>query len=585
MSSGNLAEAFTNTAELHHRHRGKRDHEVGHDRSSFSHRKQHDRANEFCSLSSDSVSSTDASECSSENDHRVYRRRRRRRQYNNRKSKEYRTHSKTRKHSRSRSRSRCRCSEEERDKSNDRRCKVKVQFQKDSTEDPVIGENLKVETNKSESGIHQTVTALVHREDEKDATKDSKKPSESSENGFQEIQYQKLDTEVTDTDVFEDSKVTESKKGDLNIEDATRPDQLDAIKTDTFSDAFGDDTFISQDGDKIESRQKRETSIIESTRKDKSGGEDAGNQTTISKNEDPDVLKSRGDELNEVSDLPDYADETKMKTDTTEDQAFRDENINRLEDDESQRKDVSDNYEMKIDDEPDSNKPASNALGLDNDVLSVETIAVTNADDALIMAKTETVNADSNMQYENEEERKPGVQFSPSPESDSHGDQTKNTADARSATGNIKDTHLNESRISDSLQKSINDELEKFKEEKLEEHFTKDKGLICVILDDDETIEIKRRRDPDRSKSEYHSRTRSASRKKEKSTQRRQRRSRSSFEVLSDEGNNDTRLVTQDDSGFEPSPRHCPSTFEGRSYGKNFSKFHVPFFDHTCSGN
>lgn len=111
-------------------------------------------------------------------------------------------------------------------------------------------------------------------------------------------------------------------------------------------------------------------------------------------------------------------------------------------------------------------------------------------------------------------------------------------------------------------------ELEKFKTEKLEEHFAKDKGLICVILDDDETIEIKRRKDVSRCKSEHHPRTRSATRKKEKSLQKRQRRSRSSFEILSDDANNDdysSRLTVQDDSGFEPSPRNSgQAKFEGR---------------------
>jgi hypothetical protein len=127
--------------------------------------------------------------------------------------------------------------------------------------------------------------------------------------------------------------------------------------------------------------------------------------------------------------------------------------------------------------------------------------------------------------------------------------------------------------------KSLPD-LEKLKAEKLEEHpLAKDKGLICVILDDDETIEIKRRKDANRSKSEHRPRTRSASRKKDKGTQKRQRRSRSSFEILSDDAadnnnNNDddddddddysSRLTVQDDSGFEPSPRNSgQAKFEG----------------------
>lgn len=110
-------------------------------------------------------------------------------------------------------------------------------------------------------------------------------------------------------------------------------------------------------------------------------------------------------------------------------------------------------------------------------------------------------------------------------------------------------------------------ELEKSEPEKSDERLSKDKGLVCVILDDDEAIKFKCKKDFNRSKSEHQLRARSPPQKREKNQQKRQRRSRSSFEILSDDTNNDdysSRLTVHEDSGFEPSPRNSgQAKFEG----------------------
>lgn len=521
MTSKKVEESFPDTRDSYHKHRKKYDVEIN---------RQHPRATrkgiaEEYSITSDSYSSSDRSDYSSDTERRTRGRRRRRRWTDGgrRHRREYKAaSSRSRQSSRSRSRSKCGCSDQESHRgergSQHSENKIKVTF-RDTSDDDVV---LKKSTGGTPRGagppgpLQQQVTAVVHREAEGQQSNECKeaKPSESSENGYQEVQYQKLDTatEVTDTDVFTEDGKVEKSKVPVDSQKAAKvvaapamaaapvmaADPAPKAKRNVPSDPFGEQPFTVSNLPPEEPAEApasaREAPKAEQL-KASAGHEGISSAVPTAK----------------VDDLKDVAE----KQSSHQDFVNRERQLI-----ESQQEAASVTNEKSI-------KSQQGAASVTNEK-SIKKEKVVE----------ETAPQDPD-QYPPEE-----------------------TKSGKSSS--IEEQNADKPPPLSGLQKTVQD-LEKFKAEQLEEHFAKDKGLICVILDDDETIEIKRKKES-RTKSEHSThRTRSASRKKEKNQLKRQRRSRSSFEVLSDEGNNEqfSRLTVHDDSGFEPSPRHGSSTFEG----------------------
>lgn len=542
MTSKKFEESIPDDKESYHKHRRKYGVEI--DRYPRTTPRKHGRMVDDYSITSDSYSSSDGSDYSSDTERRTRGRRRRRRWHGDercrrRESKVVSNHS--RQSSRSRSRSKCRCSDEEsnrRERSQHREeNKIKVKFRDTSDDDLVIKKSTEL-TSRSEMSVrpqvHQKVTAVVHREAEEEPqdSKESKetKPSESSENGYQDVQYQKLDTgtEVTDTEVF-----TDYGKGDQKKNKVPHPS-----KTVEFSPV--------NDSQKVPTV----TSAVTSSKRDSPRGVQKEN---VNRSADPfgeqpftinDLLKQETAEMKHPAAeesqkrVPNIQSTSDIKDISKETETSTAKKVNDL------KKDVEENISQET---PKTiRKPTESQNPQEKAAQSTKT------------AEEKSNNDDERLKVENI----------------SHGEQhSETTAEEEKKLGKSDGPEVNvDTPPQSSLQKTIKD-LEKLKTEQLAEHFTKDKGLICVILDDDETIEIKRKKES-RTKSEHSThRTRSASRKKEKNSLKRQRRSRSSFEVLSDEGNNDgpsSRLTVHDDSGFEPSPRHGSSTFEGKKLLYNF---------------
>lgn len=540
MTSKKVEESFPDDRENYHKHRRKYDVEI--DRHPRTTSRKHNRMADDHSITSDSYSSTDRSDYSSDTERRTRGRRRRRRWHGDerrhKREPKVASHS-SRQSSRSRSQSKCRCSDEElhhRERSQHREeNKIKVTFRDTSDDDLVVKKSTELMSRNELSvgpPIHQKVTAVVHREAEEEP-QDSKacketKPSESSENGYQEVQYQKLDTgtEVTDTDVFTDSgrgdekrkqtshpsktvafsPVDDSKKTSL-VPAAAIPSKRDSPKgvqeenAISSVDPFGEQPFT------VSIQQKEETAETKHPTAEESQKREPGMQTKNTENIVDTSIDSRTSTAKKVDSLKKDVDEGKISQDTPKTVGKPSQSQTTQEEDVQSAK-ITEEKSMKDDERGEE-------ASIRNAEQQPETIA-----------KEEKELEKSNSTEEKAEDKPPPLS---------------------------------------GLQKTIQD-LEKLKAEQLEEHFTKDKGLICVILDDDETIEIKRKKES-RTKSEHSThRTRSANRKKDKNLLKKQRRSRSSFEVLSDEGDKETqssRLTVHDDSGFEPSPRHCSSTFEG----------------------
>lgn len=410
-----------------------------------------------------------------------------------------------------------------------------------------------IETKNADSGNHHTVTALVHREDEND-TKYNQKPSESSENGCQEIQYQKLDPEVTDTDIFDNGKKDFGKIINVNAEDMSPLPKLSTVQeTEIFSDAFVNDPFTSSDKEhRPENDSQRKTPMLEWSIEYQTN-ECAASKTIFSETKTPDSALQIQRDVLESTQTNKSSEANIVTLDSAENEMSND-RVNVMKDKEIESREISGEHANKNNDiETETIKPESNALNPNEDKLSVDDIPVANATYELNANETEPIHPESNVTDEKEQQQNSeGIQFLPSskPRTDISSYKTDNTDLKESEDLRIKSSNTDEFS---NRQRSIS-ELKKLNEEMLEEYIIKDKGLICVILDDDETIEIKRRKDPVRSKSDS-SRIQSASRKKERIMQKRQRRSKSSFEILSDSGNNEMR-TTQDDSGFEPSPRY-----------------------------
>lgn len=435
---------------------------------------------------------------------------------------------------------------------------MRVKFQKDSTENQKFDEQVKAETKNVDKGNHHTVTALVHREDEND-TKDNQKPSESSENGCQEIQYQKLDTEVTDTDTLDNGKKDFGKIMNVSVQDMNPLSKLNTVEeTEIFSDAFVNDPFTSSDKERRpENDNQTKTPMLEWSTEHQTN-ECAVSETIFSETKTPEsVLPVQQDVFESTQ--TNKTNEANIVTLDSADNEMSNDQINVMKDKEIEGREISGEHENKNNDiETETIKPESSALNPNEDKLPVDDIPFVNATYELNEKEMETIKPESNVTNEKEQQQNSeDIQFLPSskPRTDTSSYRTDNT-DLKES----EDLKMNSSKLNKfSNRQRSTSELEKFNEKMLEEYIIKDKGLICVILDDDETIEIKRRKDPVRSKSDS-SRIQSASRKKERIMQKRQRRSKSSFEILSDNGNNEMR-TTQDDSGFEPSPRHGMSAF------------------------
>lgn len=549
-----MEEAFNDVKERHYKHTKKFNYDSEcHPRRSMT---KYNRTAEEYSFSNNSFSSGDATDYSSEADHRMRRRRRRKWYGDDHRNVGHRTCSRTRKCCRSRSRDSRQFNEDkfpsqDIKKFEESENKTKVKFQKKNDVSITPNTNAQaIETKMdNESRTQQMVTVLVHREDEKD-TVESTKPSESSENGYQELQYQKLETDVTDTDVFvENYKSDETEEGAKKLGEESMKPQLALNRTETKKnpvldgnkvmidendkekgesiDPFGEKPFITENKENaINEKESRSESVFAETE-----SKELKQILTDEKIIEDDLINTevksiKDDGNDECSNVDDKVIEDEKKNYKTKDEDLNfGENariVNTTTQSQSQveKKDAKSDIEIKELQDPENAESAEKILTNVQDISSNEN---------QINNKYKPLREEENLNV-------------------------------------IKD---GESNFNDGIQKPV-EELQKLKTEKLEEYFTKDKGLICVILDDDETIEIKRKKDSIKMKNDcmVPHRTRSANRKKEKNLQKRQRRSRSSFEILSDEGNNEnepSRLTVHDDSGFEPSPRHgSTSTFEGK---------------------
>ncbi|XP_065211635.1 ankycorbin-like isoform X2 [Planococcus citri] len=398
-----------------------------------------------------------------------------------------------------------------------------------------------IETTKSEN-LH-TVTALVHREDEQDMT-DNKKNG-SSENEYQEIQYQKLEVQDGTSEEADSSNANQK----VDPDNLVAPENVDVTKKD-----------LADHEEIIEKKIVKEemNEIKKEENKDASGAKvEPEAVSTPSKSEEQVQKKSK--DFDDGNSADKSKQQTRVQFDTSNLDVEND--AHNLSDTQKSKTENARNVE-----ELEQN---TNVIKTENET-TVETTQETGSKTAT------TEKEDPSLNQQNEELKEETNDDASSIEIKNY--QREIAEEMKNDENYEFPENYNTDEVKQEDQSSVRNEFDNSTIDtrsnelfNLNDNFTKDRGLICVILDDDETIEIKRRKDTIMVKNSADfqnvSRAKSETRKTDENSKKIERRSRSSFEVLPDDDEKRaSRFTPYDDSNAGSSrKRNEISTMEDAS--------------------